>query len=403
MRKTWTKEELIAFEDNIERLYLDNQIPAVFHMSGGNEEELLDIFKEIEEDSWVLGSHRCHYHYLLHGGDPEELIKKIINGQSMFLYNKEMNFLNSAIIGGTPAIAAGIAWALKRKGSKKKVWCFVGDGTEDNGHFFEAARYVEGFDLPCTFVIESNNISIAATNEDRWGKTAHLNWDQFKCVRKYNYKFNRWHIRAPGIVDLSKLNRKSDEEYFPPIRYPEFNFNLTGNNIKYKDAMPLAMEELAQNNKTVFFGYNVGEGKGDIMGSVKNVKSEQKIEMPVAENCIAGMALGASLEGFRPVVYFERHDFMTVGMDAIINHLDKIERLSHGQYKVPVIIRAVSFDSSPFYSGPTHSQDFTEGLKALCQSIPVLEPKTGEEALSMYREAGKANHPTIIIDRKSLY
>lgn len=402
MRKTWSKEELIAFEDNIQNLYLDNKIPAVFHMSGGNEEQLIEIFKEIDSSDYVLGSHRSHYHFLLHGGDPDDLTNRIINGQSMFLYNRNKNFLNSAIIGGTPAIAAGIALALKKKGSKQKVWCFVGDGTEDNGHLFEAARYVEGFDLPCTFVIESNNMSIAATNEDRWGKTAHITWP-FKCVRKYSYKFNRWHIRAPGMVDLSKLQRKTDEEYFPLVNYTPFSFKSQELNLSYKDAMPLAMEELAQNDKTIFLGYNVGTGKGEIMGSVKNVKDEQKLEMPVAENLMAGMAVGLALEGYRPVVYFERHDFMTVGMDAMINHLDKIERLSHGQYKAPVIIRAVAFDSSPFYSGPTHSQDFTNGLRELFQSIPVLEPKTGEEALEMYRFAGKANHPTLIIDRKSLY
>jgi TPP-dependent pyruvate/acetoin dehydrogenase alpha subunit len=76
----------------------------------------------------------------------------------MFVFDRERNFYVSAIIGGTLAIAVGIAWALKRKGSDQKVWCFLGDGTEDTGHFAEAVRYVDGFELPCTFVIE----------DDRW-------------------------------------------------------------------------------------------------------------------------------------------------------------------------------------------------------------------------------------------
>jgi TPP-dependent pyruvate/acetoin dehydrogenase alpha subunit len=85
----------------------------------------------------------------------------------MFIYDRQRNFFLSAIIGGTPAIAAGIAWALKRKGSAQKVWCFVGDGTEDNGHLFEAVRYVEGWDLPCTFIIEDNNRSVDTTLSGR--------------------------------------------------------------------------------------------------------------------------------------------------------------------------------------------------------------------------------------------
>ena len=55
-----------------------------------------------------------------------------------------------------------------------------------------------------------------------------------------------------------------------------------------------------------------------------------------------------SFEGFIPVIYFERHDFMLVAADAIVNHMDKIERISHGEYKVPVIIRAVAADAGPF-------------------------------------------------------
>ena len=48
MRKQWTKEELIAFEDHIGDLYMDNQLPFLFHLSGGNEEHLIDIFKDIK-------------------------------------------------------------------------------------------------------------------------------------------------------------------------------------------------------------------------------------------------------------------------------------------------------------------------------------------------------------------
>ena len=55
---------------------------------------------------------------------------------------------------------------------------------------------------------------------------------------------------------------------------------------------------------------------------------------------MSGLAIGMCLEGFLPVIYFERHDFMLVAADAIVNHIDKIERISHGEFKVPVIMRA---------------------------------------------------------------
>ena len=74
-----------------------------------------------------------------------------------------------------------------------------------------------------------------------------------------------------------------------------------------------------------FIGYNVRYGNA--IGTLKDVSDDQKLETPVAENLMAGLAMGMSFEGFNPVIYFERHDFMLVAADAIINHIDKIERI----------------------------------------------------------------------------
>ena len=397
MRKVWTKEELIAFEDRIGDLYMDNQLPFLFHLSGGNEEQLIDIFKGIKEGDYVISNHRNHYHALLHGIPPEELEQKIKDGRSMFVYDRERNFFLSAIIGGTPAIAAGVAWALKRKGSDQRVWCFVGDGTEDNGHLAEAVRYVDGFDLPCTFVIESNDRSCEATNEDRWGKTAHPDWNSPNVIR-YQYTCTYPHCRKPGMIDLSKAVKKTDNEYFPPLEpfvYPEYEKT----DLSYKEAMIQTQTELGEQG-AIFIGYNVKYGNA--IGTLKDVPDEQKLETPVAENLMAGLAIGMSFEGFLPVVYYERHDFMLVAADAIINHIDKIERISHGEFKCPVIIRAVTADAGPFYSGITHSQDFTKVFKKAV-SFPVHDPVTGDDVIRAFRGAKESGRPAMIVERKSRY
>jgi pyruvate dehydrogenase E1 component alpha subunit len=403
MRKTWTPEELVAFEDRIGDLYMNNKLPFLFHLSGGNEKHLIDIFKDIKEGDYVISNHRSHYHALLHGIPPEVVEDRILNGRSMFIYDRERNFFCSAIIGGTPAIAAGIAWALKRKGSDQKVWCFIGDGTEDNGHTYEAIRYVDGWDLPCKFVIENNNRSVEATNEERWGKAADYQWDS-PSVIKYYYDITYPHARKPGMIDLSKTVKKTDDDYFPPLKpfvYPEYS-EYDDWNISYKDAVTTTMTGFG-NEGAIFIGYNVNEAPGgNAMGTLKSVPKDQKLETPVAENLMAGLAMGMSFEGFQPVLYFERHDFMLVAMDAIINHIDKIERISHGEYKVPIIIRAVCADGGPFYSGITHTQDFTEMLKKAV-SFPVIDPVTGVDVLKAFKGAKESGRPAIIIERKSRY
>ena len=399
MRKQWTKEELIAFEDHIGDLYMDNQLPFLFHLSGGNEEQLIDIFKDIKEGDYVISSHRNHYHALLHGIPPEVVEDRIKNGRSMFIYDRERNFFVSAIIGGTPAIAAGIAWALKRKGSDQKVWCFVGDGTEDNGHLSEAVRYADGFDLPCTFIIESNDRSCEASNADRWGKTGHPTWDSSRVI-KYHYECTYPHCRKPGMIDLSKAVKKTDNEYFPPLP-PTIPYThvIEDKDISYKDAMIQSMTELGEEG-AIFIGYNVKYGNA--IGTLKNVPDDQKLETPVAENLMAGLAIGMSFEGFIPVIYYERHDFMLVAADAIVNHIDKIERISHGEFKCPILIRAVTADAGPFYSGITHSQDFTDVFKEAV-SFPVEDPVTGVDVLNAVKSARLSGRPAMLIERKSRY
>jgi hypothetical protein len=331
---------------------------------------------------------------------PTEIAKeRILNGRSMFLYDREKNLFCTAIIGGSPSIAAGIAWQLKKSGSDKKVWCFVGDGTEDTGHFFEAVRYVDGFDLPCTFIIEDNNRSVETPKEERWGKATHPGWPE--CVLRYQYDITFPHARIPEFIDLKKTNKKTDEEYFPVISqetFPEFS-DIDDEGMSFKDAISKSMRDLSDDN-AVFIGYNVTHGHA--MGTLKGIPNNQLIETPVAENLMAGLGIGISFENRKAVIYYERHDFMYVAADAIGNHIDKINRVSHGEYNVPVIIRAVVADAGPFYSGPTHSQDLTAMFRKMCD-FPIFEPSNAKDALVAYKKAQMAKGPVMIIERKSCY
>lgn len=89
----------------------------------------------------------------------------------MHIFDSSNNFLTSGIVGGGTAIACGIGMGLVRSKSKAHVYCFVGDGAEDSGHFWEAVRYATCMDLPVTFIIEDNDLSIETTSKQRWGES----------------------------------------------------------------------------------------------------------------------------------------------------------------------------------------------------------------------------------------
>jgi len=195
MKKKIDFVDLFNFEFKVKEEFEAGKLPYPIHFSGGNELQLLEIFKQIKKDDWVFSTHRSHYHYLLHKKNPKKLMKKIREGKSMHIFDKK--FFTSSIVAGTCAIAVGVALALKLKNSKNKVWCFIGDGAEDNGHFYEAVKYAIGHDLPITFIIEDNDLSVDTPKQFR--HNYNVDWPD-KVIR-YSYKRIYPHVQTGKIVE----------------------------------------------------------------------------------------------------------------------------------------------------------------------------------------------------------
>jgi pyruvate dehydrogenase E1 component alpha subunit len=195
--KKWTTKRLQEFEEHVIKLFEKGKARCPIHLSGGNEDELITLFSSIKKKDYVFSTHRNHYHYLLKGGNPDKLIDEIMgkksgickgNGRSMNVYDPSINFYTSAIVGGGCAIAVGVALALKKKKSKAHVWCFLGDGAEDQGHFVEAVRFALARQLPLTFIIEDNDASVDSTKQERWHnhrELTALNIIRYSYTRKY--------------------------------------------------------------------------------------------------------------------------------------------------------------------------------------------------------------------------
>lgn len=182
-----TKESLVAFEQRIKAHFANGELPFLVHLSGGNEEKLLELFGErIRSDDWVFSNHRSHYHALLKGIPEDQVEAAILRGDSMFIFDRERRFYTSSILAGTCCIAAGVALAIKESGLDEQVWCFLGDGAEDNGHFCEAVRFAEARELPITFVIEDNDRQVDTTFLERWQTSWRWQWPSSRVIR-YSY------------------------------------------------------------------------------------------------------------------------------------------------------------------------------------------------------------------------
>ncbi len=203
-------EVLRNFEDDIALSFKQGVIHSPVHFSYGNEEQLIKIFRGLREEDflqvsgkenpapreelirqklievntnvkknsaifqgikhedWICTSYRSHYHALLKGM-PKELVKnEILEGRSMYLINSSHRLITTAIVAGQFPIAVGIAKGLKLKGSLDRVWAFCGDMASETGIFDECTKYAEAHNLPLTFVIEDNGLSVDTPTYSVW-------------------------------------------------------------------------------------------------------------------------------------------------------------------------------------------------------------------------------------------
>ena len=168
---TVSKEDLVNFEKEIADIYATGSIRAPVHLRSGREEQLIKIFQDnaIGAEDYVFGHWDSHELALLKGVPREEVKQAIIDGKSISLCFPEYKVFCTGIVGSLMGTAAGAAWALKRQDKKGRVFLFCGDMTSETGIFHEAVKYAFNFDLPVTFVVCDNGLSVMTDTRVVWG------------------------------------------------------------------------------------------------------------------------------------------------------------------------------------------------------------------------------------------
>lgn len=199
----WTRDSLIEFESEVADLFNAGKIRAPVHLNDGSEANLIEIFRDVGEDDWVFCSWRSHYQALLKGVPKERVLEAILDLRSISLCFPEYRFYSSAIVGGTLPIAVGVALGLKRSGRKEHVWCFIGDMTAEMGMANTAIKYSLGHDLPITFVVEDNGISVCTSTTEVWGLAeSSYKASRPRNVRYFEYRSNYPHAGAGKRVEF---------------------------------------------------------------------------------------------------------------------------------------------------------------------------------------------------------
>ncbi|MBL4761323.1 MAG: alpha-ketoacid dehydrogenase subunit beta [Gammaproteobacteria bacterium] len=174
--------------------------------------------------------------------------------------------------------------------------------------------------------------------------------------------------------------------------------------MSFADAIRDALDDsLAQWPEMLLIGEGVPDPKaifGTTQGLQQKYGADRVLDMPLSENGMTGVCIGAALDGMRPVMIHQRIEFVMLAMDQLVNNAAKWHYMFNGQQQVPIVIRMII--GRGWGQGPQHSQ----GLQALFAKIPglkVVMPATSHDAYHMMKAAIEDNNPVLFIEHRWLH
>ena len=171
--------------------------------------------------------------------------------------------------------------------------------------------------------------------------------------------------------------------------------------ITYLEAIRLAQQRALKEDPRVFiYGQDIGVF-GGAFKATKNLAKEfpgRVLDAPISEDAMVGLAIGAAVEGMRPIVEMQFADFSTCGFNQIVNQAATLHYRTGTP--CPIVVRLPSGGTPG--SGPFHSQSM-EAIYAHYPGLVVMTPATVEDAYTMLLEAVELEDPVIFCEHKFLY
>ena len=166
--------------------------------------------------------------------------------------------------------------------------------------------------------------------------------------------------------------------------------------MRYFDELKRTMDWLGKQPRTIFLGQAVAYPGTAMFNTLKDVNPERRWELPVAEEFQMGVATGMALQGFVPVSVFPRWNFLLLGINQLVNHLDKLPLIS--DYKPKVIIRTGVGSERPLDPQWQHKGDYTDAIRSMLQTVRVVRLDEPEQIFPAYQEAYSADHSTVLCE-----
>ena len=173
--------------------------------------------------------------------------------------------------------------------------------------------------------------------------------------------------------------------------------------LKYKNEIIRSMEWLGEKEDTIFLGQSVKYSGNAMYNTTKTISEDKLVELPVFEEIQMGMSTGMALEGLVPISCFPRFDFLMRCMDALVNHLDKMQVMTEEIFKPKVIMRTSIGSTNPLNGGVQHTNNYTEPFKQILTEVDVVLLNEPEEIFPAFESAYEREGSSLIIEWGDYY
>jgi len=174
--------------------------------------------------------------------------------------------------------------------------------------------------------------------------------------------------------------------------------------LQFREALREAMSEEMRRDHSVFLlGEEVAEYNGAYkvsQGMLEEFGPKRVIDTPIAELGFTGIAVGASMNGLRPIVEFMTWNFAILAADQIINSAAKMLQMSGGQYHCPIVFRGGNGTAGQLAA--THSQSF-EAFYAHVPGLKVITPSNPADAKGLLKAAIRDEDPVVFLESEKMY
>src|SRR5439155_799414 len=348
----------------------------------GQEAIAVGVCRALADGDVIASTHRAHGHTLAKGTHPNELMAELYGklegcshgyGGSMHLYDVERGNLgaNAVVGGGLPAIV-GAALAFKFRGEPRVAVAFFGDGATNIGTFHESLNLAQLWQVPAVFVCENNNWAESTPRRQ------HMPIEDIS-QRAVAYGMKAVKVDGQDVEAVFKATRRALEHARGgkgPVFLAVDTYRLVGHYIG-DPQLYRPKEALAETRAT-----------------------HDPLDHLRARLALAGAAIGAAVQGMRPVAEIMYEDFLTLAAEQIVNQAAKHRYMSGGQLSVPATFRTQG--GAGWSPGAQHAQQ----LEAWFVHIPGLKvvfASTPSDVRGLLWSSIYDDNPVIFFEHRTLY